>query len=126
MSVIQLGCLQAALLVAATISSSAIAEIPPNAAESPTGEGRALRPQGTAGAAHDWEIPDSALSLDAVTPKITINIPTEFKIDIDLTIHRADAPSEERSERLRSVKAMARSAHHLRCRSEINQARRHR
>ena len=81
MSVIQLGCLQAALLVAAAISSSAIAEIPPNAAESPTGEGRALRPQGTAGAAHDWEIPDSALSLDAVTPKITINIPTEFKID---------------------------------------------
>jgi hypothetical protein len=118
MSVIQLGYLQAVLLVAATISSSAIAEIPPNAAEWPTGEGRALRPQGLTGVTHDWEIPDSALSLDAV------NIPTEFKIDIDLTIHRADAPSEERSERLRRVKAMVRGAHNLRCRSEINQARR--
>jgi hypothetical protein len=42
MSVIQLGCIQVALLVAATISSSAIAEIPPNAAESPTGDGRPI------------------------------------------------------------------------------------
>jgi hypothetical protein len=122
MSVIQLGCLQAALLAAATISSSAIAEIPPNAAESPTGEGRALRPQDTAGAAHDWEIPDSALSLDAVAPNITVNVPTEFKIDIDLTIHRADVPSGEQSERLRRAKATARGVHHLHC---LDQARRH-
>jgi hypothetical protein len=125
MSVIQLGCLQAALLVAATISSSAIAEIPPNAAEWPTGEAGALRPLGITGVTHNWEIPDSALSLDVVTPKITVNIPTEFKIDIDLTIHTADDPSGEQSERLRRVKATARGVHHLHCRIGINQARRH-
>jgi hypothetical protein len=124
MSVIQLGCIQAALLIAASISSSAIAEIPPNAAEWPTGEGRAPRPQGITGATHDWEIPDSPL--DGVTPKITVSIPTEFKLDIDLTIHRADAPSDEHGERFRRVKALAGGVRHLRCRSRVSQAGRHR
>jgi hypothetical protein len=124
---IQFGCLRAALLVAAIISSSAVAEISPNAAEWSTGEGLTLRPQSVT---HDWEIPDSPLSLDGVTPKITVSIPTEFKIDIDLTIHRADAPSGERGERPRRMKAMASGCgrydmRHLRCRSEINHARRH-
>jgi hypothetical protein len=127
MNPIQFGCLRAALLTAAIISSSAIAEISPNAAEQSTSEGLTLRPQGVT---HDWEIPDLPLSLDGVTPKITISIPTEFKIDIDLTIHRADAPPGERSERLRRVKAMASGCgrydvHHVRCRNEINHARRH-
>jgi hypothetical protein len=121
MSVIQLGCIQAALLVAATISSSAIADIPPNAAESPTGEGRVHNR--ITGVTHDWEIPDSPL--DGVTPKFTVNVPAEFKIDIDLTIHRADDLSGERGERLRRVKATARGARHSRCRSEVNQVRRH-
>jgi hypothetical protein len=124
MSVIQLGCLQVVLLIAASISSSAIAEIPPNAAEWPTGEGRAPRPQGITGATHDWEIPDSPL--DGVTPKITVSIPSEFKLDIDLTIHRADAPSDEHGERFRRGKALAGGLHHLRCRSRVSQAGRHR
>jgi hypothetical protein len=64
----------------------------------------ALRPQGVTGVTHDWEIPDSLLPLDAVTP---ISVPTEFKIDIDLTVHRTDVPSEKRGERVRRVKAMA-------------------
>jgi hypothetical protein len=132
MSAVQSGCLHAALLVAAIVSSSAVAEISPNAAEWPTGEGWALRPQGITGVTHDWDIPDSPLPLDAVTPKITITVPTEFKIDIDLTIHRADVPSEKRDERVRRVKAMASGSgfrrydvRHLRRRSLINQAGRH-
>jgi hypothetical protein len=72
---------------------------------------------------HDWEIPDSPLN--GVTPNITVNIPMAFKIDIDLTIHRTDDLSGERGERLRRVKATARGARHSRCRSEVNQVRRH-
>jgi hypothetical protein len=133
MSAIQLGCLQAALFVAAIVSSSAVVEISPNAAEWPTGEGWALRPQGITGVTHDWDIPDSPLPLDGLTPKITISVPTEFKIDIDLTIHRAEVPSEKRGERLRRAKAMASGnacgrydVRHLRCRSGLSQAGRHR
>jgi hypothetical protein len=130
MRVVRLGCLEAALLVAATVSSSAVAEIPPNAAKWPTGEGRGLRSQGLTGVTHDWEIPDLPLSLDAGIPKITVGIPTEFKIDIDLTIHPADAASGERGERFRRVKATPGSSgrhdgRHLRCRSGINQPGRH-
>jgi hypothetical protein len=129
MSAIQSGCLQAALLAAAIVSSPAVAEISPNAAEWPTGEGWALRPQGVTGVTHDWEIPDSPLPLDAGTPKITISVPTEFKIDIDLTIHRTDVPS---GKRLRRAKAMASASgcgrydiRHLLCRSVVSRARRH-
>jgi hypothetical protein len=78
---------------------------------------------------YDWDIPDSPLPLDAVTPKITISIPTEFKIDIDLTIHRTDVPSEKRGGRVRRAKAMASGsgcaryhARRLRCRSGVSQA----
>jgi hypothetical protein len=125
MNAIQFGCFRAALLVVAIISSSAVAEISPNAAEWPTGEGLALRPQGVT---HDWDIPDSPL--DGVTPKIIVSIPKEFKIDIDLTIHRADAPSGECGERLRRVQAMASGCgrydrRHLRCRSRISQGGKH-
>jgi hypothetical protein len=121
MNVIQLGCLRPALLVVAIILSSAVAEISPNAAEYSTGEDLALRPQGVT---HDWDIPDSPL--DGITPKITVSIPTEFKIDIDLTIHQADSPFGERGERLRRLKVMAsRRVRHLRCPSEVNHARRH-
>jgi hypothetical protein len=124
MSFVERGCLQAALLMAALISSSATAEIPSNSAEWPSGEGKGTRPRSLTGAG-DWEIPDSALSLDAGTPRITINIPSEIKIDIDLTIHQDDSPSEERSERVRRVTTAGRRVHHSRCRSEINQAKRH-
>jgi hypothetical protein len=131
MTGIQSGCLRAALL-AAIVSSSAVAEISPNAAEWPTGEGRALRPQGITGVTHDWDIPDSPLPLDGVTPKITISVPTEFKIDIDLTIHRTDVLSGKPVERLRRVKAMASGSgcgrdavRHLRCRSGASQVGRH-
>jgi hypothetical protein len=124
MSAIQSGCLRAALLVAAFASTSAAAEISPNGAQWPTGEGWVLRPQGITAVTHDWDIPDSPLRSDAVTPKITIDVPTEFKVDIDLTIHRADPPPAKGGPRVRRARAIAlrgvcapHDVRNLRCRS---------
>jgi hypothetical protein len=81
---------------------------------------------------HDWDIPDSPLPLDGGTPKITISVPTEFKIDIDLTIHRTDVLSKKRGGPVRRIKAMTSGSgcgrydvRHLRCRSGVSQAGRH-
>jgi hypothetical protein len=82
-----------ALLVAAMFSTSvAAAELSPNSAEWPSGDGWTIQldPQEIKHAAHDWEIPDSPLLPDAVTPKTTISVPTEFKFDVTLTIRHND------------------------------------
>jgi hypothetical protein len=92
-----------ALFVVAIFATSATAgQMTPNSAEWPIGEGWALRPQAT----HDWETPDPALP-DAVTPMMTIRIPTEFKLDVELTIRRIDTPSEKGGAHLQRQKAIA-------------------
>jgi hypothetical protein len=106
MIAVRAGCVPAALFVVFVFSTSATAgEMTPNSAEWPIGEGWALRLQGTR-ATHDWETADPALS-DAATPMMTIRIPTEFKLDIELTIRRTDAPSEKGGAHLRRPKAIA-------------------
>jgi hypothetical protein len=82
---------RAALFVAAMLSTSvAAAELSPNSAEWPSGDGWIIQlgPQGLPHAAHDWEIPDSPLLPDAVTT--VISVPTEFKFNVTLTIRHND------------------------------------
>ena len=82
-----------ALFVAAMLSTSvAAAELSPNSAEWPSGDGWIIQlgPQGLPHAAHDWEIPDSPLLPDAVMPKTIISVPAEFKFNITLTIRHND------------------------------------
>jgi hypothetical protein len=103
MTAVQSGCVRAALFVVAIFATSATAgQMIPNSVEWPIGEGWALRPQAT----HERETPDPALP-DAATPVMTIKIPTEFKLDVELTIRRADAPSEKGGAHLRRPKAIA-------------------
>jgi hypothetical protein len=84
---------RAALLVGAFFSTS-VAAAESNSAEWPRGEGWVIQlaPSNVTRATHDWEIPDSPLLPDTVTPKTMISVPTEFKLDITLTIRRNDKP----------------------------------
>jgi hypothetical protein len=95
---------RAALFVAAIFSTSvAAAELSPNSAAWPSGDGWIIqldRPEVTP-AAHDWEIPDSPLLPDAVTPKTIISVPTEFKFDVTLTIRHDDKALENHGMRAR-------------------------
>ena len=83
-----------AAAIAATIFSTSVtaAEISPNSAEWPSGDGWVfqLSPQEIKRATHDWDIPDLPLLPDAVTPKTVISVPTEYKFNITLTIRRSD------------------------------------
>src|ERR1700730_6473959 len=86
-----------ALHVAALIFSTSVAaaESSPNSAEWPRGNGWTFQagPQEAAHAAHDWEVPDSLLLPDILTPKIKIVAPAEFKLNITLTIRRNGRPA---------------------------------
>ena len=86
---------RAALFVAVIFSTSvAAAEFSPNSAAWPSGDGWVIQlgPQEIKRAAHDWEIPDSPLLPDAVTPNTIVSVPTEFKFNITLTIQPNDKP----------------------------------
>ncbi len=89
-----LGIAVQAATIAATILSTSVtaAEVSPNSAEWPSGDGWVIQmgPQEIKRAAHDWEIPDSPLLPDAVTPKTVISVPTEFKFNVTLTIRHSD------------------------------------
>jgi hypothetical protein len=100
-----LGIAVQAATIAATIFSTSVTatEVSPNSAEWPRGDGRIIQlgPQKIKRAAHDWEIPDSSLLRDAVTPKIVISVPTEFKFDVTLTIRHNDKSHENHGARAR-------------------------
>jgi hypothetical protein len=89
-----LGIAVQAATIAATIFSTSVtaAEVSPNSAEWPSGDGWIIQvgSQEIKRAAHDWEIPDSPLLPDAVTPKTVISVPTEFKFNVTLTIRHND------------------------------------
>jgi hypothetical protein len=125
---------RAALFVAAMLSTSvAAAELSPNSAEWPSGDGWIIQlgPQGLPHAAHDWEIPDSPLLPDAVTPKTMISVPTEFKFDITLTIRHNDKSLENHGARFRHPIGrahccdVARGATRVRCAWHHDHAARH-
>jgi len=113
-----------ALLVASMLSTSvAAAELSPNSAEWPSGDGWTIQldPQEIKHAAHDWEIPDSRRLPDAGTPKAMISVPTEFKFDVTLTIRHDDkSPGNHRARARHPVgpthcSVVARGATHVRC-----------
>ena len=69
---------QAAIIAATIFSTSVIAaEVSPNSAAWPGGDGWIIQlvPKEIKRAAHDWEIPDSPLLPDTVTPKTVISVP---------------------------------------------------
>jgi hypothetical protein len=95
---------QAATMAATILSTSmTAAEVSPSSAEWPTGEGWIIQvgPQELKRAAHDWEIPDSPLLPDAVTPKTVITVPTDFKFNVTLTIRHNDKSLENHGTRAR-------------------------
>jgi hypothetical protein len=95
---------RAALFVFAVPSTSAAAaEFLPNSAEWPSGDGWILQlnPPAATHATYDWEIPDSPLLPDAVTPKTMISVPTEFKFNITLTIRHNDKSLRNHAARAR-------------------------
>jgi hypothetical protein len=100
-----LGTAAQAAIIATTIFSTSVnaAEVSPNSAEWPRGDGWVLQlgPQELKRAAHDWEIPDSPLLPDAVTPRTVISMPTEFKFDITLTLRRSDKSLRNHAARAR-------------------------
>jgi hypothetical protein len=101
---------RAALFVAVIFSTSvAAAEFSPNSAAWPSGDGWVIQlgPQEIKRAAHDWEIPDSPLLPDAVTPNTIVSVPTEFKFNITLTIRRSDKSSRHHSARPRDTVRLA-------------------
>jgi hypothetical protein len=100
-----LGIAVQAATIAATIFSTSVTatEVSPNSAEWPRGDGwvTQLGTQEIKRAAHDWEIPDSLLLPDAVTPKTVISVPTEFEFDVTLTIRHNDKSHENHGARAR-------------------------
>jgi hypothetical protein len=100
-----LGIAVQAATIAATIFSTSVtaAEVSRNSAEWPSGDGWIIQParSGVTHAAHDWEMPDSPLLPDAVTPKTVISVPTEFKFNVTLTIRRDDKSHKNHGARVR-------------------------
>jgi hypothetical protein len=100
-----LGIAVEAAIIVTTIFSTSVnaAEISSNSAEWPRGDGWVLQlgPQELKRATHDWEIPDSPLLPDVVTPRTVISMPTEFKFDITLTIRHSDKSLRNHAARAR-------------------------
>ena len=100
-----LGIAVQAAAIAATIFSTSVtaAEISPNSAEWPSGDGWIIQldPPGVTHAAYDWEMPDSPLLPDAVMPKTVISVPTDFKFNITLTIRHNDKSPSNHGARIR-------------------------